>query len=661
MQGVALYRILVVAIGFCVFDANSSNATGRNSAATSIDIEAMANRSSGTNTSLNGMRSGHDAIDDVQQAVVTWEKVEVEIPPAPRFTLDGCLCMERWRLIGHENLSVTDYCGNPDHDPRGEWCFVKEDMCQPHMNWGYCAPSTKCVVGSEVLVPGPNRRYRRGTLKAYRGRMVELRLAEEAVVEVHNVLEVISVDGDPCVQTRFSSASAVASSPASTSPSLGTSTTTTSTTSQTSARQNHEAVTSTTNASAEVFGTNSSTLTQVISIKANSRGRFDSTKHGPALALRLNMDYVEVLKQRTVIEESIISAAAAVVLEPASSIEVLALMRGSVIAALGVVPASCSAGQEHLSSCSTALHVARQRWEVALWDPNSALQRILGKVDPMFPPLLDSTECIRRGLLCPWIEAGAGLHKPCGGLRSHCSSPQAQPKAISGDRDPWWVMSVIAFAGATPTCLCFGLIAVKIFFRLGRFWQRRQRVREVRVGACSLPRIEVQVEDLHLGEDWICSICLSDQPLQGDLLLLPCKHTLHHDCAIEWLERRLACPMCRSPLRLLDCAIYTTPAPSLVTRLGPSETGEANEHRPVSSASSSSVEGPATSRTESSFRSPGTRGPPLPNAVDDEEEPWWPVLPNALGNPDATSVQDSHQDAVACLAEFPTNAALANT
>merc|ERR1712139_708059 len=104
-------------------------------------------------------------------------------------------------------------------------------------------------------------------------------------------------------------------------------------------------------------------------------------------------------------------------------------------------------------------------------------------------------------------------------------------------------MSIVAFAGATPTCLCCGFLMMKAFFRACQCWRRRRHLHEVRTDACALKRVELPLEDLHLGEDWVCSICLGEPMPEGDLLLLPCKHTLHYDCALEWLQRRLMCPM----------------------------------------------------------------------------------------------------------------------
>mmetsp|Transcript_72454 Transcript_72454/g.119927 ORF Transcript_72454/g.119927 Transcript_72454/m.119927 type:complete len:633 (+) Transcript_72454:100-1998(+) len=622
MRALAVYQ---VAIGLCIACAETSNSTGMDS-----------NDSASRNSSFDDARLGNETDQPVQEGVTAWEKVDATREAKPRFTRDGCLCLKRWRLIGHEKAPVINYCGNPDQDVRGDWCFVKDVDCQPHVNWGYCSPEPRCSVGDAVLAPGPNGQQRSGRLEAYKGQMVEIRLHDEGKLERHDVQKVMTSDGEPCIKSRLTSSSTAAPSPISATPTSASSSTTpiakATTFAQPLSWHLREALTTTTSTSSEVFMGTSEVREQTISQEAYHRVRFNPDKHGPALALRLDWDYVEASKQRSSIEESLVKAAAAVVQQPPDAIEVLALMRGSVIAALGVVPSACSLRVEDLPSCSEALRLVRQRWEVALWDPNSALRRLLGRVDPMFPPLLNAGDCARRGLPCPWIKSDAGLQNGCGSHRSPCIPTQASVTARSGDRDPWWFMSLIAFAGATPTCLCFGLMATKAFFRLGRCVQRRRLLREVRADACALPRIEVRVEDLHVGEDWVCSICLGELPLQGDLLLLPCKHTLHHDCALEWLERRLTCPMCRSPFRLRDCAIYTTP--SLVTPLEPSDAGQADENRPGSRPPSASVEEPGLSPSSAGFQISGLPGAALPNAVDDEEqeEPWWSALPSARSN-----------------------------
>ena len=40
---------------------------------------------------------------------------------APRVTLQGCECRKEW---DYGNQRIADYCGNPDGQPSGDWCYV---------------------------------------------------------------------------------------------------------------------------------------------------------------------------------------------------------------------------------------------------------------------------------------------------------------------------------------------------------------------------------------------------------------------------------------------------------------------------------------------------------------------------------------------------------
>jgi E3 ubiquitin-protein ligase RNF115/126 len=308
--------------------------------------------------------------------------------------------------------------------------------------------------------------------------------------------------------------------------------------------------------------------------------------------------------------------------------------------AIGVVPIACGSDKLVTASCSHALILTRQRWEIALYTSNSLVHNMIGQVDPMFPATLDATECSRRNLICPWIPTVAGVQSGC--PSGNCGQGHAQ----GSQRDPWWFMSLIAFAGATPTCLCIGFFSFKAVFRMCRCLRRRRHLREVRADACRLSRIQVRVEDLHLGEDWACSICLGEIPSESDLLHLPCKHTLHYDCAIEWLEIRLSCPMCRTPCKISDCAIYTTP--SMVTSFNHNEAHEDfDEVLPVSSSDSSPRNSTSDDMQRNLLSSP-CGGPSnsmllltLPNAISDEAEPWWSALPSSLANRACPLIEES--------------------
>ena len=59
-------------------------------------------------------------------------------PPTPaRETVSGCACQKEWEMDGYPGHPVSDYCGNPDGDLGGEWCFVVDEDCEGR-SWGYC-------------------------------------------------------------------------------------------------------------------------------------------------------------------------------------------------------------------------------------------------------------------------------------------------------------------------------------------------------------------------------------------------------------------------------------------------------------------------------------------------------------------------------------------
>ena len=43
-----------------------------------------------------------------------------------------------------------------------------------------------------------------------------------------------------------------------------------------------------------------------------------------------------------------------------------------------------------------------------------------------------------------------------------------------------------------------------------------------------------------------CSVCLSDFAVGEELIVLPCLHRFHSECVLQWLERSVFCPICKS-------------------------------------------------------------------------------------------------------------------
>jgi len=64
-----------------------------------------------------------------------WAAVFDESFNGGRVTKKGCACRKNWRMSDED---VKDFCGNPDNDAGGEWCFVIDRKCEKK-SWGYCA------------------------------------------------------------------------------------------------------------------------------------------------------------------------------------------------------------------------------------------------------------------------------------------------------------------------------------------------------------------------------------------------------------------------------------------------------------------------------------------------------------------------------------------
>jgi len=55
-----------------------------------------------------------------------------------RYTVAGCLCQKVWTYAGQ---TIEDYCGNPDADPEGDWCWTNRNAgCSA--SWGSCRPAS---------------------------------------------------------------------------------------------------------------------------------------------------------------------------------------------------------------------------------------------------------------------------------------------------------------------------------------------------------------------------------------------------------------------------------------------------------------------------------------------------------------------------------------
>jgi len=69
-----------------------------------------------------------------------------------RKTTEGCSCKQQWTdvmEVGAQEITVSDYCANPDNDEKGEWCMVQDETCQGE-KWGYCAPKRMATLVPQI-------------------------------------------------------------------------------------------------------------------------------------------------------------------------------------------------------------------------------------------------------------------------------------------------------------------------------------------------------------------------------------------------------------------------------------------------------------------------------------------------------------------------------
>eukprot|EP00427_Karlodinium_veneficum_P034870 CAMPEP_0169293164 /NCGR_PEP_ID=MMETSP1016-20121227/63137_1 /TAXON_ID=342587 /ORGANISM="Karlodinium micrum, Strain CCMP2283" /LENGTH=233 /DNA_ID=CAMNT_0009383823 /DNA_START=70 /DNA_END=771 /DNA_ORIENTATION=+ len=69
---------------------------------------------------------------------------------------------------------------------------------------------------------------------------------------------------------------------------------------------------------------------------------------------------------------------------------------------------------------------------------------------------------------------------------------------------------------------------------------------------------EVRASEVDLGEEFECSICLTElRPNDAVRQLAGCKHTFHRSCIDLWLLRRADCPLCKRSVFNSDCPCTT--------------------------------------------------------------------------------------------------------
>lgn len=116
-------------------------------------------------------------------------------------------------------------------------------------------------------------------------------------------------------------------------------------------------------------------------------------------------------------------------------------------------------------------------------------------------------------------------------------------------------------------CLCSFMLSMRLNELLGQEGAHAHAPRDPRTQLTAdqvndwLPPTQYQPdEELGVGEEHACSICL-DEFVRGDAVRqLPCKHIFHDDCVAKWLtERSSTCPLCKLDLlRQMEEAVDET-------------------------------------------------------------------------------------------------------
>lgn len=104
---------------------------------------------------------------------------------------------------------------------------------------------------------------------------------------------------------------------------------------------------------------------------------------------------------------------------------------------------------------------------------------------------------------------------------------------------------------AMAVCACLStILLVKVQRRLCAVWRRRHRLWRFKL----LVRCAAVVEGVVYGGQDTCSICFDefvDEQRNQQIVLLPCRHSIHSECYMDWLASRrypshlLLCPLCR--------------------------------------------------------------------------------------------------------------------
>ncbi|KAF4710233.1 hypothetical protein FOZ62_025986 [Perkinsus olseni] len=231
-----------------------------------------------------------------------------------------------------------------------------------------------------------------------------------------------------------------------------------------------------------------------------------------------------------------------------------AVLEGSVVAVFSI-PVS----EGHDEPTLTSALVALERWRAQVTRPTSVLRTSLlgiGQVDTTFPIMMTSDNCaavVFKGCeIYSRLVRGSLLPTPSG-IEATTPEPQETPISLGEeapiedtDRDG----ADEAFeqlALLLSACLIGGTSIISmLIYILPKVWRRFKKVlRKLKLDHRLLKSVTSSRAEF-MGQ--VCPICLqelSESPL-NTLLQLPCSHTLHYLCVMDWFRSsQLSCPMCR--------------------------------------------------------------------------------------------------------------------
>jgi E3 ubiquitin-protein ligase RNF115/126 len=108
----------------------------------------------------------------------------------------------------------------------------------------------------------------------------------------------------------------------------------------------------------------------------------------------------------------------------------------------------------------------------------------------------------------------------------------------------------------------------------------------------NLPRRNLDEEMLGPEQRGECTICIDEMHMGDEVLVLPCNHWFHEECAVLWLREHNTCPICRAPIE-----------GSLAGQSAAAASGTTNDTQPPSTRATSSSRAPMPSERTERLRS----------------------------------------------------------